>query len=70
MIAQTPQTETAPLSYTLKEAARLTGVSRTGLWRQCRDGKLESFRYAGRTLIPADALQAAIDAARKAPRRR
>jgi excisionase family DNA binding protein len=62
--------EPEKLSYTLEEAARATGVSRTTIWRQIKAGKLQSFRYAGKTLIMADDLRAALGAAREASQAR
>jgi hypothetical protein len=54
------------ITYTLEQAAQALGVSRTGLWRQIRAGNLQSFRYAGRTLILATDLLAAVTAASEA----
>jgi hypothetical protein len=53
----------------LEQAAQACGISRTGLWRQIHTGKLASFRYAGRTLILAADLRAAVEAAREARER-
>jgi hypothetical protein len=63
-------TEPEKLSFNLEEARIATGVSRSGLWRQIKAGKLKSFRYAGKTLIMADDLQAALSAAREASQAR
>lgn len=51
------------LTYSVAEAAHALGVSRGTVYNRVRDGSLKTFRWAGRTLIRADDLQAAIDAA-------
>jgi hypothetical protein len=51
------------LAFTIPEAAEACGVSVRGIWRRIKDGDLSTFTWAGRTLIRADVLQAAIDRA-------
>lgn len=51
------------LVYSVAEAARALGVSKGTVYNRMRDGSLKTFRWVGRTLIRADDLQAAIDAA-------
>lgn len=57
------------VAYTVHEAAAAVGVSRPQIYRMIRAGELSKFTWAGRTLIRADVLQAAIDRAssRRAP---
>lgn len=56
-------TADAKLSYTVDEAAEAIGVSRRTIYVLVKQGDLSTFRFAGRTLIRADVLQAAIDRA-------
>lgn len=51
------------LSYTINEAADAIGVSRRTVYDLIKRGELEKFTWAGRTLIRADVLQAAMDRA-------
>lgn len=51
------------LAYNIPEAAAAIGVSRATIYRLIKAGKLECFSYAGRRLIRADVLEAAIDRA-------
>lgn len=51
------------LAYNIAEAAAAIGVSRAQVYRLIRAGELEKFTWAGRSLIRADVLQAAIDKA-------
>lgn len=44
------------LSYTLTEAASVTGLSVSTLRRRAAEGALRLVRVGGRTLVPADAL--------------
>lgn len=54
---------TEKLSYTVQEAAEAIGISRATIFRLIKAAKLESFSFAGRTLIRADVLQREIDKA-------
>jgi excisionase family DNA binding protein len=51
------------LSYTVDEAAKGIGVSRSKIYKLVREGELTTFKWCGRTLIRADVLQAALDRA-------
>jgi len=51
------------LSYTVDEAARAIGVSRSKIYEMRRTGEITTFTWCGRTLIRADVLQAALDRA-------
>ncbi|MDW8399102.1 MAG: excisionase family DNA-binding protein [Acetobacteraceae bacterium] len=44
------------LTYTLDEAAAVTGLSTSTLRRRAAEGALRLVRVGGRTLVPADAL--------------
>jgi len=48
--------------FSIEEAGRALGVSRSTVWRLIQRGELPSIRRGGRRLVPADA-------ARKRPRR-
>lgn len=45
------------LSFTLQDAARLSGLSPASLRRRAREGELRLFRCGGRTLVDAAALR-------------
>lgn len=51
------------MSYNIPEAAKATGVGKTTIWKQVKEGDLTTFKWSGRTLIRRDVLQAAIDRA-------
>jgi excisionase family DNA binding protein len=53
----------AKLSYTVDEAARAIGCSKRKVWDLVKARELETFKFAGRTLIRSDVLQAALDRA-------
>ena len=61
------ETTTDKLAYNVPEAAEAIGVSRATIWNLVKDGRLTTFKYAGRTLIRRDVLQGAIDAASRQP---
>ena len=46
------------LTYTLPDAARLSGLSVATLRRRAADGTLRLIRVGGRTLVPGDSLRA------------
>lgn len=54
---------TEKLCFTVQEAAAAIGISRATIFRLIKAHRLESFSYAGRTLIRADVLQREIDKA-------
>lgn len=49
------------LSYSVKGAAKATGVSEATIWRRIKDGTIATFSWGGRTLIHADELRGVID---------
>jgi len=49
------------LSYSVKDAATVIGVSKTTIWRLIAAGEIHTFKLGCRTLIRADELQALID---------
>ena len=51
------------LAYNVSEAAAALGVSRTTIYNMVREGELETFKWAGRTLIRKDVIQRALDRA-------
>jgi excisionase family DNA binding protein len=53
--------EGAPLSYSVKGAAKAIGVSEATIWRRIRAGDLTTFKLGERTLIRRDVLVAFID---------
>lgn len=55
------------LSYNVPEAAAAIGVSKTTIYKMVNEGDLKTFKWAGRTLIRRDVLQAAIDRASMPP---
>lgn len=46
------------ISYTLADAARLSGLSQPTLRRRAAEGKLRLFRVGGRSLVNGDSLRA------------
>lgn len=51
----------APLAYSVNDAAHAIGVSKATLWRRIAAGDLTTFKLGARTLIRADVLQAFVD---------
>jgi excisionase family DNA binding protein len=49
-------TDSPPLAISLDEAARLTGTSRTFIYKLIRDGKLKAKHLGGRHLVVRDSL--------------
>jgi Helix-turn-helix domain len=45
------------LAYRVNDAIKVSGLSRTSIYRLIGEGKLRSVLVAGRRLIPADALR-------------
>ncbi|MCB4820753.1 helix-turn-helix domain-containing protein [Roseicella aerolata] len=60
-----PQRSTAPapLSYTLNDACRVSGLSRATLYRHGAAGKLRLLKVGGRTLVCAASLRALLGVA-------
>lgn len=48
---------TNPLSYTIEEATKLTGLGRTRLYEELNSGRLRAVKAGKRTLIPHAAIQ-------------
>jgi excisionase family DNA binding protein len=46
----------APLTYTLIDAAEISGLSKSTLYRHAKDGKLQLVKVGGRTLVNAASL--------------
>jgi len=53
--------EPAPLAYSVKEAARVSSISKSGIHNLISAGKLKAKRIGRRTIIPADSLRALIE---------
>lgn len=56
--AERPAPLPTALSYTLPDAARLSGLSVATLRRRAADGSIRLIRVGGRTLVPGDSLRA------------
>jgi len=52
---------TKPLSYTVEEAAKLTGLGRTRLYKELKEGRIKAVKLGRRTLIPHASLESWID---------
>ena len=54
-----PPPQTKPLTITVPQACRLSGLGATSIWQLIRDGRLDIVRVAGikRTLIVYDSLK-------------
>ncbi len=50
-------TRAAPLTHTLNDAAHITGLSRSTLYRHALAGRLRLVRVGGRTLVDAASLR-------------
>lgn len=53
----TPERVT-PLAYTIKDAVKMTGMSRTRLYEELKSGRLTAKKAGRATLIPHESLQA------------
>jgi excisionase family DNA binding protein len=53
----------APLTHTLNDAAHVTGLSRSTLYRHAAAGRLRLVKVGGRTLVDAASLRALLGAA-------
>ena len=51
------------LTHTLNDAARITGLSRSTLYRHAAAGTLRLVKVGGRTLVDADSLRALVGVA-------
>ena len=52
---------TAALSYSVKDAAQVIGVSNRTIWRLISAGEIQTFKLGCRTLIRAESLKDLID---------
>ena len=57
---------TRPLSYSITEAARISSLSRSTLYRHFKTGHLKLIRVGGRTLVDAWSLRALLGVANHA----
>jgi excisionase family DNA binding protein len=53
----------APITHTLNDAALITGLSRSTLYRHEKAGRLRMVRVGGRTLVDAASLRALVGVA-------
>jgi hypothetical protein len=54
---ETETTRTSPLALTIHEAVRVSGLSRSELYRRLADGKVKAVKSGARTLILMDSLR-------------
>jgi len=45
------------ITYTIREACEVSGLSKTTVFHHIKEGRIRSRRIGGRTLIPSDALR-------------
>jgi hypothetical protein len=50
--------QTGPMALTIHEAVRISGLSRSELYRRLSDGKVQAVKSGARTLILMDSLRA------------
>lgn len=48
----------APIAYSMSDACRVLSIGRTSLYRLVKEGRIETRKIGGRTLIPAASLRA------------
>ena len=56
-----PATRPAALTHTLNDAAHITGLSRSTLYRHAAAGRLRLVKVGGRTLVDAGSLRALVE---------
>jgi excisionase family DNA binding protein len=57
---QTQKYAPPKIGYSIKEACQASSLGRTTIYGHISAGRLRSIRVGGRTIIPADSLQALI----------
>jgi excisionase family DNA binding protein len=57
---QTEKYAPPKIGYSIKEACQASSLGRTTIYGHISAGRLRSIRVGGRTIIPADSLQALI----------
>jgi excisionase family DNA binding protein len=50
-------TQILPIAYTIQEAVKATGISRTRLYEELKAGNLVAKKIGRRTLIPRDSIE-------------
>jgi len=55
---ETEAIRSSPLALTIHEAVRISGLSRSELYRRLSDGKVQAVKSGSRTLILMDSLRA------------
>lgn len=56
----TSQYDPPKISFSIREACQATSLGRTTIYNHIAAGRLRAVRVGGRTIIPAEALQALI----------
>lgn len=54
------------LAFSVTDAGRVVGLSRTSMWRLIASGELKTFKIGGRTLVAREDLQALVSRHRSA----
>ena len=57
-VAHRTKERVTPLAYTIKDAVKLTGMSRTRLYEELKSGRLTAKKAGRSTLIPHESLEA------------
>jgi excisionase family DNA binding protein len=55
---ETETTLSSPLTLTIHEAVRISGLSRSEIYRRLSDGKVRAVKSGSRTLVLMDSLRA------------
>lgn len=50
-----------PLAYSIKDACRVSSLSRSSIYLRIAEGRLRAVKVCGRTVIPADSLRALLE---------
>lgn len=57
---QTMNTVVPKIGYSIREACQASSLGRTTIYNHIANGRLRAVRIGGRTIIPAEALQALV----------
>jgi excisionase family DNA binding protein len=58
-----PRRQSMKITGSINEAVDATGLSRSTLYQKIREGRLETIKFGGRTLVKWDSLKAMLEAA-------
>lgn len=53
---------TPPITYSVAEAMRITGMGKTSIYKAIKEGHITPSKWGSRTLIPHDQLMSFLDA--------